>query len=328
VKQPNFELLASAALLCLMVPLAAMPLTAFPQSYPSKPIRIIVPFPPGGGVDLTARIFQQRLSGSLGQPVVIDNRPGATGAIGADTVLHSAPDGYTMLYTVGAEMVLRKYMEKKPAYQVSDFTPIAAAVESVSCLAVGPLLRVTTIRELLDYARRNPGKLNYGTTGIGSTFHLTGEALRMHGIDIVHVPFKGVGPAMTALLGGQIEMVLSNLTVALPPAREGKVKILALTQSRRFEGTPDIPTLSEALPGFEFPSGWYGFFGPGGMPAPIVARLNAEIMRATEIPEVVNRFRDIQMTPVRGTPEQFAALVANSAEGYGRIIKAAGIQPE
>jgi tripartite-type tricarboxylate transporter receptor subunit TctC len=304
---------------------AAFAPRALAQEYPARPIRLVVPFPPGGAIDLTARLLQPRLAAALGQPLIVDNRPGAAGAIGAESVSRAAPDGYTLLYTVGADLAIRH--GKPGALDLTrDLTPIAAAVASVSCVAARADLSINSMAELIDYARRNPGKLTYGSSGIGSTQHLTGERLRQHGIDIIHVPFKGVAPALTALVAGQIELVVTNLAIAMPQLRQGKVKVLAVTQPIRFDGARDIPAVNEALPGFDMPIAWYGFFGPPKLPAAIVARLNAEIVKTLQTPELQGRIADASMSAIFTTPGQFVTLIHDTAEAYGKVIKAAGIQ--
>lgn len=307
---------------------SATPLPGFAQEeYPARPIRLVVPFPPGGAIDLTARLLQPSLTAALGQPLVVDNRPGAAGAIGAESVSRAAPDGYTLLYTVGADLAIRH--GKPGALDLTrDLTPIAAAVASVSCIAARADLPVSSMAELIDYARSNPGKLTYGSSGIGSTQHLTGERLRQYGIDIVHVPFKGVAPALTALVSGQIDLVVTNLATAMPQLRQRKVKMLAVTQPIRFEGARDIPAVNEALPGFDMPIAWYGFFGPPKLQAAIVTRLNAEIVKTLHAPELQGRIADASMSALFTTPGQFVALIRDTAEAYGKVMKAAGVQLE
>ncbi len=306
---------------------AAFAPRALAQEYPARPIRLVVPFPPGGAIDLTARLLQPRFAAALGQQLVVDNRPGAAGAIGAESVSRAAPDGYTLLYTVGADLAIRHGMPG--ALDLTrDLTPIAAAVASVSCVAARADLALNSMGELMDYAKRNPGKLTYGSSGIGSTQHLTGERLRQYGIDIVHVPFKGVAPALTAVVAGQIDLVVTNLATAMPQLRQGKVKVLAVTQPNRFEGARDIPAVNEALPGFDMPIAWYGFFGPPKLPAAIVVRLNAEVVKSLQAPELKGRITDASMSTMLTTPEQFAALIRDTAEAYARVVKAAGVRLE
>jgi tripartite-type tricarboxylate transporter receptor subunit TctC len=311
-----------AALAC-----AALAPCALAQERPAKPVRIVVAYAPGGAVDLTARLMQPRLSEALGAPVVVDNRPGAAGFIGAEFVSRAAPDGTTLLYTVGADLAIRGL--KPGAFDSTrDLTPIASAVASVSCVAARASLPANTVRELIDHARRNPGKLSYGTSGIGSTQHLTGERLKQYGADMVHVPFKGVAPAMTALIAGEIDVSVTNLATALPQLRQGKIKVLAVTQRARFEGAREIPAIEEALPGFDVPIAWYGFFGPPNLPRAVVAKLAAAIGRSLEAPELRNKITEAAMSVAFTGPEQFPAFIRDTANAYDKVIKAAGVQLE
>ena len=305
--------------------LAAVSPVGFPQAYPTKPVHIVVPYAPGGAIDLTARLYQQRLSIALGQPVVVDNRPGAAGKVGAEVVSRAEPDGYTVLYTVGGELTIWQSKPGTPD-SIKNLTPITSAVASVGCIAARADLPVNSMAELIEYVKRNPGKLTYGSSGIGSFQHLMGERLKQHGIDLVHVPFKGLGPVMAAIVAGQIDLAITNLSTGLPPSRQGRIKILALTQSNRFEATPDIPTVSESLPGFDMPVPWYGFFGPPNLPQPIVARLGSEIAKVLEAPEVKSKLTSASLTAIIATPEQFSALVRKTGDTFQKIIKAANIQ--
>jgi tripartite-type tricarboxylate transporter receptor subunit TctC len=293
------------------------------QEYPNKPVRIVVAYAPGGAVDLTARLMQQPLSEALGQPVIVDNKPGAAGYVGAESVSRAAADGYTLLYTVGADLAIRQL--KPGAFDSTrDLTPIASAVASVSCIAARASLPVNSIGELIEYAKR--GKLSYGTSGIGSTQHLTGERLRQYGADMVHVPFKGVAPAMTALVAGEIDVSVTNLATALPQLRQGKIKVLAVTQARRFEGARDIPAIEETLPGFDVPIAWYGFFGPPNLPRAVVAKLAAAIGKSLEAPELKDKIKEAAMSVAFTGPEQFPAFIRDTANAYGKVIKAAEVQ--
>jgi len=297
------------------------------QEVPAKPVRVVVAYAPGGAVDLTARLMQPLLSEALGAPVVVDNRPGAAGFIGAEFVSRAAPDGTTLLYTVGADLAIRGL--KPGAFDSTrDLTPIASAVASVSCVAARASLPVDSIGELIDYAKRNPGKLSYGTAGIGSTQHLTGERLKQYGADMVHVPFKGVAPAMTALVAGEIDLSVTNLATALPQLRQGKIKVLAVTQARRFEGAREIPAIEEALPGFDVPIAWYGYFGPPGLPRAVVARLAAAIGKSLGAPELKEKITEAAMSVAFTGPEQFPGFIRETADAYGKVIKAAGIRLE
>lgn len=318
---------------CVFLYLAATAWTLAPlgvsgQAFPAKPVRVVVPFPPGGALDLTARLLGQKLQASLGQPFVVDNRPGATGAIGEELVLRSAPDGYTLLYTAGSDMAIKKILSKTAKYDpVKDFTPIATAVASISCIVASSALPVNSIKELLDHAKRNPCKLTYGSPGVASYMHLTGELLKQHGVDMVHVPFKGLAPAVTALAGGQIDVAITNFATVMPHLRDGKARMLSVMDAKRYEGAPNVPTVAEALPGFDMPLAWYGFFGPPGLPQPIVSKLNAEIAKALEAPEVSSKLREINVTTIITPADRLPGFISNMAERFGNIIKKAGIQP-
>jgi len=307
---------------------AALAPAALAQAYPVKPIRVVVPYPPGGGVDLTGRLLQQRLAQALGQAIIIENRAGATGMIGAEYVARSAPDGYTLAYTVGSDMALKRFVSKDPTLDITrDFSPIASALESVSCIAVASALQVNTFKELVDMARRSPGKLNFGTAGMNSSQHLTGELLRMHGVEMTHVPFNGLAPALVALMGGQVEVAITNIVSVSSQLREGKVKVLAVTRPKRYEDAPNVPTVGEVLPGFNMPVAFFGFLGPAGLPQPIVMRFNAEVGRALEAPEVTAKVKELSMSVLYSSPEQFMALIRGAIEAYGKITQTAGIKP-
>ena len=301
------------------------PSTSSGRVYPAKTIHIVVAYAPGGAVDLTVRLMQPRLSEALEAPVVVDNRPGAAGLIGAEFVSRAAPDGATLLYTVGADLAIRGL--KPGAFDSTrDLTPIASAVASVSCLAARASLPVNSVRELIDHAKRNPGKLTYGSSGIGSTQHLTGERMKQYGADMVHVPFKGVAPAMTALVAGEIDLSVTNLATAMPQLRQGRIKVLAVTQAARFEGARDIAAIDESLPGFDMPVAWYGFFGPPKLPSAIVAKLAAAIEKSLGGPELKERIAEASMSVVFTGPGRFPAFIRETADAYGKVIKAAGIQ--
>ena len=312
----------AAALLALFAAIAHA------QPYPSKPIRLVVPFPPGGAVDTTERLISASVAASLGQPIVVDNRPGAGGAIAEEVVARAAADGYTILYSVGSDMTTRKYLKKTPSLDpLKDFTPIATAASSVNCVVSGPKLTVQSMKELVEQARKNPGKLTYGSSGVSSFHHLMGEMLKQHGVEMVHVPYKGLAPAVTALAGGEIDVLLTNCGLAVPHAKDGRARMLAVLEPQRYPGAPDIPTVGEALPGFTPPQSWFGFFGPAELPQPIVAKLNGEIARALASPEVNGKLRALYLNVVVTPPDQMAAFVARTSEVFGDIVKRAGIQP-
>lgn len=299
----------------------------FAQTYPVKPVNLVTPFPPGGAVDLTARLMQQRLSSSLGQSVIVDNRAGAGGRIGASYVSKAPADGYTMLFTVGSDLAMRQGMPGA-LNLLTDLTPIATSVASVMAVATRNDLGANDLRELIDLAKRNPGKLSYGSAGVATTQHLIGERLKQLGAEMIHVPYKGFGPALTALVSGQVDVNITNVATVLPQARAGKVKIIAVIQPSRFDGLPDVPTVREILPGFDVPVAWYAFFGPPSLPGAIVSRWNSEIVRAVEVPEIRQRLTETSMAIMYTPPEQMPALIKTTAEAYERLFKSTGITLE
>lgn len=300
------------------------------QGYPSKPIKLVLPFPPGSTVDLSARQIGFKMSEKIGQPIVIDNRAGGGGLIGAGLVARAAPDGYTLLFTSpSTHLSVALRSGDLPYDPVKDFTPISAAIESFQSLALSTALPMTSLQELLEYARRNPGKLTYGTAGLGTEFHLAGELFKKSaGVDLLHVPYKSAALAMPALVAGDISMSLSTLSAHIPYMRSGKVRILAILNPTRYPGLPDVPALAEIVPGFEKPAAWQGFFGPAGMTTPLVARLNAEIKAALSTPEVRRFLDDAAQRPVGNSPEEFAAMIRKGLEDWTRAVKTAGIAPE
>ncbi len=310
--------------------LGALPASdAIAQAYPNRTIKIVVPYPPGASTDAVARTVAQKLSEVFGLPVIVENRAGASGNIGSDFVAKSAPDGYTLLMGTDATHATNVHVAKHPPFDpVRDFTPITIAVGNVIALAVHPAFPATTIAEMIEHAKRNPGKLAYGSSGSGSPHHLAGELLRqLTGIDIVHIPYKGGGVAVTDLMGGQIPMMFASLAAVVQHAKAGKVRLLGVVESSRFTGLPDVPTIGETVRGFELAS-WLGFFGPAGVPAPIVARINGEIVKALHAPEVRAKLEPLGMSIMAMTSDASLAMVKAEMEKRGRLIKAAGIQPE
>ena len=305
--------------------------SAFAQAWPSaKPITIVVPVPPGPTVDMVARIVAAHLQTALGQTVIVDNRSGANGMIGSAVVAHAPPDGYTLLAATPASHVTAVHLMKNlPVDPVKDFTPIMAAVEPVTPLVVNADLPVNSVQELIAYAKANPGKLSYGSSGIGSVFHLTGELFnREAGVNIVHVPYRGVSQPMQDVAAGQIQLLHISLSSARGALASGKAKVLAILEPKRYDKMPNVPSVSEILPGFRKPSTWFGFFGPAHMPPEIVARLNAEMRKAITEPNVRAKLEAQDLTIIADTPEEFAALQKEGIEQFGAIIKAAGIQPQ
>jgi tripartite-type tricarboxylate transporter receptor subunit TctC len=301
------------------------------QSWPTaKPIAMVVPFPPGPALDLVARLVGAKLSEALGQTVVIENRTGANGTIGSSLVARAAPDGYTLLAaTAGTHVTAVHVMKSLPYDPLKDFTPIAAAVEPVTCLAVNSELAVNSVEELIAYAKSRPDELSFGSSGVGSVFQSMGVLFNQTaGVRIKHVPYRGVAPAMQDVISGHIPMVFISVSNAVPATQTGRVKILAVLEPMRYAKLPQIRSMSEIMPAFQKPSSWFGFLGPAGLPRDIATRLSAEIVKALNAPDVVAKLEDNGMAVIGGTPEQFAALMHEGIARYGAIIKAAGIQPE
>ena len=300
------------------------------QNWPSRPITIVVPFPPGPAVDLVARQVAAKMAGPLGQAVVVENRTGANGTIGSNGVARAVPDGYTLLAaTVGTHVTALHLIKNLPYDPIKDFTPIIAAVEPVTCLAVTASLPVNSVPELIAYAKAHPDELSFGSSGVGSVFHLMGELFNeTAGVKIKHVPYRGVAPALQDVIGGHIPMVFISVSNAEPAAKAGQVKILAVLEPTRYSKMPDVPSISEIIPAFRKPSSWFGFFGPPGLPAPIVNRLNAEMSKALTDPDVVKNLDANAFAVIGGTPQQFADLLKDGIQRYGTLIKAVGVQPE
>jgi len=301
---------------------------AHAQPYPSRPIRSIMTV--AGGADIVARLVAQGLTQSLGQPVVVEAQAGAGGAIGADAVARAAPDGYTIMLTSASALVMNRFLSKSARLDpLRDFTPITKAFETVALVVTSPALPFESMRDLVEYAKRHPGKLSYGTSGIGTTHHLSGESIRLlTGIDWVHVPYKGGPPVITDLIGGEIEVGFSILATAAPFLGSGKIRVLAVNGAKRYHVIPKVPTVAEQLPGYEAPSTWGGYFGPAGMPRAIVVRLHDEIARILNSPEVRAKTEDIGFPVATSTPEELSATIRRDIEYTARIVKAVGIRPE
>jgi tripartite-type tricarboxylate transporter receptor subunit TctC len=315
--------------LCLLALSAAAPAAA--QSWPAaKPITMVVPFPPGPALDLVARLVGAKLGDALGQTIVVENRTGANGTIGSAMVARAAPDGYTLLAaTAGTHVTAVHLMKSLPYDPLKDFTPIVAAVEPVTCLTVNSELPVNSVEELIAYAKARPDELSYGSSGVGSVFQMMGELFNQTaGVRIKHVPYRGVVPAMQDVISGHIPMTFISVSNAISAMQAGRVKILAVLEPARYARLPDVRSMSEIIPAFRKPSSWFGFLGPPGLPREIVTRLNAELVKSLNAPDVHSKLEDNGMTVIGGTPEQFAALMQDGIARYGAIIKAAGIQPE
>jgi tripartite-type tricarboxylate transporter receptor subunit TctC len=305
--------------------------TAVAQTWPTaRPVTMVVPFPPGPALDLVARLVGGKISDALGQTVVVENRSGANGTIGSSLVARATPDGYTLLAaTAGTHVTAVHLMKHLPYDPLKDFAPIVAAVEPVTCLAVHSTVPVDTVEELIAYARSHPDELSYGSSGLGSVFHMMGELFNQTaGVRIKHVPYRGVAPAMQDVISGHIPMVFISVSNAIPAMQTGRVKILAVLEPTRYPKLPQVRSMSESVPAFQKPSSWFGFFGPAGLPREIVTRLNIEMVQALNASDVRGKLEDNGMTVIGGTPEQFGALMQDGIVRYGAIIKATGIQAE
>jgi tripartite-type tricarboxylate transporter receptor subunit TctC len=306
--------------------LLSFPLLGAEQAYPSKPIRLVVPFPAGGSLDAVARAIGQKLTEAWGQPVVIDNRPGAGGNIGADLVAKSAPDGYTILEgALSTHAVNVSLYAKMPYDPIKDFAPITLVAVTPNVLVLNASFPVNSVPELLAYARANPGKLSFGSGSNGSAGHLAGELFKTEaGVDMVHIPYKGGAPALQALLAGDTQLMFDTPANSAAQLKAGKLKALAVTTARRSSLMPELPTLSETgLPGFDIYT-WWGFMAPAGTPKEIVAKWNAEVTRILKSPEMAAFFAQQGAEPAPDSPEQFAALIKSEIAKYAKIVKQSG----
>ncbi len=313
-----------------MVAAFATPMAMAQPVYPNKPIRMIVPFPPGGPNDILGRVVAAKLTEQLGQQVVVDNRGGAGGIIGAEIAARSAADGHTLLLSGTASMAINPGLHKKLPYDpLKDFAPISMLATAPSLLTVHPSLAVRSVKDLITLAQAKPGKLNFVSAGHGTPPHLAGELFKsMTGVDMVHVPYKGGGPALADLLAGQVELYFSGISSVLPFVKENRLRGVAVTSAKRTAVLPDTPTVSESgLPGFEV-SNWYAVAAPAATPPAIIKRLNAEILTVLTVPELKKRFFELAADPFGSTPEQLAAYNRTELVKWARAIKAAGITPE
>jgi tripartite-type tricarboxylate transporter receptor subunit TctC len=303
--------------------------TVHAQNYPAKPIRMVVPWPPGGTTDILGRVLGQKLSESFGQPVVIDNRGGAAGNIGSEAAAKSPPDGYTLLLGTMSTHAMNQFLYSKMTYDpVNDVAPISLVANVATVLVVHPSLPVSNIKDLVVLAKANPGKLNFASGGVGSFNQLCAELLKLTAkIDIVHVPYKGGGPAVTDLLGGQVEMLFTGAPVTMPHIKAGKLKVIAVTDSKRAAALPEVPTIGEALPGYEF-NNWYGVMAPVGTARPIVDKLNAETARILALPDVREKFTSLGADPTPSTPDKFGSVMKSDADKWGKIIKLTGARAD
>jgi tripartite-type tricarboxylate transporter receptor subunit TctC len=305
---------------------AAAPHVLAQAAYPTKPVRLVVPFPPGGTTDILARAAAQKLTEAWGQQVIVDNRPGAGGNIGAELVAHAPPDGYTLLMgTVGTHAINASLYSKLPYDHIKDFAPIVLIAGVPNVLEINPSLPVTNVQELIAYAKANPGKLNFASSGNGTSIHLSGELFKsLTGVSMTHVPYKGSALALTDLVGGQVQLMFDNLPSSLQFIKAGKLKALAVTSTTRAAALPDVPTMVEAgVPGYEA-SAWFGILAPAGTPRDVVMRTNAEIVKWLASPDAREKLASQGAIAAGGSPEDFARHIAAETAKWAKVVKESG----
>ncbi|UFN49889.1 tripartite tricarboxylate transporter substrate binding protein [Roseomonas sp. OT10] len=318
-------------LLAALLPLAALllPGAASAQDYPTRPIRVIVPFAAGGTTDLVARLVTTEMAKRLGQPVVVDNRAGAGGNIGSDMCAKAAPDGYTLcMGTISSHAINASVYPNMPFNNLTDFAPVALLATQPNMLVVAKNVPATTVAELIALMKKEPGKFNYGSSGVGTSIHLAGELfLQMTGTQAEHVPYRGSGQIMTDMLAGTLPMAFDNFSSGWPHVREGRLTGLGVGSRERLPQAPNIPTIAETLPGFESLS-WHGLFAPAATPPAIVARLNQEALAALQTPAVAARFEELGITAGRTSPAEFKTFVAAETERWGAVARRSNIRAE
>ncbi len=293
--------------------------------FPARPIRLVVPFPPGGATDIAARLLGERMTADWKQPVTVDNRPGAGGNIGADAVAKAAPDGYTLIMGVtGSHAINTSLYARMPYDPVKDFEAISQVAVVPNVVVVHPSVPAQTLQDLVALAKKEPGRLNYASLGSGTAAHLTMEMFKATaGIDITHIPYKGSSPAVADLIAGQVQTMIDGLPSALPHVKAGKLRALAVTSAKRSGAAPDLPTIAETYPGFSADA-WSGLFAPKGTPKPIVDKLALETQRILKLPEVQKRLADLGAEPVGSTPAEFSEHVKREIDKWARVVKASG----
>lgn len=303
---------------------------AFAQAYPSKPIKVVVAVAPGPGVDYVARALGPKMVEELGQPLVFENQSGGNGVIGSAAVARAAPDGYTFLMATPSMIITAMMLTKGIPYDsLKDFAPVTAAVEPYTSLIVNPSVPANNVRELVEWVKKNPGKVSYASSGVGSVFHMVGELFNQAaGTDILHVPYKSVPPAVQAVVANEVPMTYAAVSNALPQVRAGKVKMLGILEKSRFSRMADMPTVGEAIPGFEKPPSWFGYLAPAGTPPAILNRVQGAVVKAMATPEVKKSFDDFALGIIGNTPTEFAAQIKSGFDVYARAIKIAGLKPE
>ena len=315
---------ACRRVVAVLFALAALPAAA--QNFPSKPIRLICPFPPAGAVDIASRAIASEMTRTLGQPVAVENRPGAGGNLGAEAAARAAPDGYTLfMSTSGIQAINPALYTKMPVDVNKELVPVAPLVSLNNVLVLHPSVKANSVKEVIAMAKAQPGKIPYASSGNGTSIHMSGAMFtHMTGVDLIHIPYKGSGPAVTDLLAGQVLMMFDNIPSSLPHIKAGKLKALATTGAKRDPALPDLPTIAEAgVPGYE--SGvWFGLMVPAGTPKEIIARLNAEAVKGARSPEFVKRMGDLGYNFIPGSPEQMSELIKAEIARWTPIVKASG----
>lgn len=315
---------------CASVMAFAAALAGAQDSYPAKPVRFIVPYPPGGSSDVLARVIAQKLTEALGRQVIVENRPGATGNIGHELAAKSAPDGYTLLLTTKSQLVNNPYLFKRlPFDPLNDFSMLSMIANAGHVLVVHPAVPARNVKELIALAKARPGKMSYGSAGSGSTVGVVAEVFKsVAKVDIVQVPYKGVVLAVSDVVGGQIEMVFADMVPAVPQIRGGRLRALAVTTEQRSPALPDVPTMIESGTKDPLPTQWWGVSGPKGIPPAIVTRLNSEIGRIVALPDVKQRYNDLGIVPMHSSPERMLDVVRIEIPQMAKILAAIGLESE
>jgi tripartite-type tricarboxylate transporter receptor subunit TctC len=311
--------------------LASAPAIAYAQtSYPAKNVRLVAPFPPGGTTDVLSRLVAQKLSDTLGRQVIVDNRPGAGGNIGHELAAKLPPDGYNLVMSSNAALVTNPFLYKRLGFDpLNDFSPISVVAKAGQVLAVHPSVPAKNVKELIALAKANPGKLNFGSGGRGTPAHIAGEIFKsVTGINIVHVPYKGGVLAVMDTVAGQVEMTFADMAPAVPQIKAGKLRALAVTTDERSQALPDVPTMVQAGIKGSSPQTWWALLSPKGTPAAIIARLNGDIAQMMKLPDVQERYATLGILPAHSTPDQVLEFVKRESPVMGKVLKAAGVEPE